>query len=289
MPTPSSFSRRNLIAGAAASLGSGLAAARDPLGEIERKVGGRLGVFALDVLSGRALTRRASERFPMCSTFKAMAVAALLKRVDSGQERLDRFIRYGEADLLSYAPVSKAHLAQGGMTLADICAAAIEYSDNTAANAILAAIGGPAGWTRFVRSLGDARSRLDRNEPTLNTAIPGDPRDTAVPVAMAGDLRRVLIGDALSPASRERLTGWMVDCKTGMARLRAGLPRGWRIADKTGSGENATSNDIAVAWSPRGPIVIICYLTGATAATGDARDAAIADVGRMVAEAFGHG
>jgi len=289
MPTPSSFSRRNLIAGAAASLGSGLAAALDPLGEIERKVGGRLGVFALDVASGRALARRASERFPMCSTFKAMAVAALLRRVDAGEEKLDRFVRYGEADLLSYAPVSKAHLAQGGMTLADICAAAIEYSDNTAANAILAAIGGPAGWTRFVRSLGDARSRLDRNEPTLNTAIPGDPRDTAVPVAMAGDLRRVLIGDALSPASRERLTGWMVDCKTGMARLRAGLPRGWRIADKTGSGENATSNDIAVAWSPRGPIVIICYLTGATGTTGDARDAAIADVGRVVAEAFGHG
>jgi beta-lactamase class A len=278
-----------LIAGAAASFGSGLAAARDPLAAIEAKVGGRLGVYALDVASGRTLAHRAGERFAMCSTFKAMAVAALLNRVDAGKETLDRFIRFGEADLLSYAPVAKAHLAAGGMSLADMCQAAIEYSDNTAANAILAAIGDPGGWTRFVRSLGDAKSRLDRNEPTLNTAIPGDPRDTAVPAAMASDLKHVLLGDALSPASRERLTGWMVDCKTGLARLRAGLPAGWRVADKTGTGENATSNDIAVAWSPRGPIVITCYLTGARAASADARDAAIADVGRLVAETFGHG
>jgi beta-lactamase class A len=278
-----------LIAGAAASLGSGLAAARDPLAAIEARTGGRLGVFALDVASGRTLAHRAGERFPMCSTFKAMAVAALLKRVDAGEETLDRFIRYGEADLLSYAPVAKAHLAAGGMTLSDMCAAAIDLSDNTAANAILAAIGGPAGWTRFVRGLGDAKSRLDRTEPTLNTALPGDPRDTAVPVAMASDLKRVLLGDALSPASRERITGWMVDCETGLARLRAGLPSSWRVADKTGTGDNATSNDIAVAWAPRDPIVITCYLTGAKTASADARDAAIADVGRLVAETFGHG
>jgi len=289
MPTPGSFSRRNLIAGVAASLGSGLAAARDPLGEIEAKVGGRLGVFALDVASGRTLARRAGERFPMCSTFKAMAAAALLKRVDAGEDKLDRVVRYGQADLLEYAPVTKAHVGEGGMALGDLCAAAIEYSDNTAANAILASIGGPAGWTRFVRGLDDGRSRLDRNEPSLNTAIAGDPRDTTTPAAMASDLRAVLLGQAVSDASRERLIGWMVACKTGLARLRAGLPAGWRVADKTGSGAHGTSNDIAVAWAPRGPVIIACYLTGAAAATPEARDAAIADVGRAVAGAFGRG
>jgi beta-lactamase class A len=285
----STASRRCLIAGAAASLCAGLAAAREPLVEIEARVGGRLGVAALDVASGKRLAWRADERFPMCSTFKAMAVAAVLKRVDAGQERLDRFVRYGQADLLSYAPVTKAHVGEGGMKLADLCAAAIELSDNTAANQILASIGGPAGWTGFVRSLGDSQSRLDRFELALNTAIPGDPRDTATPAAMVGDLMGVLVATALSPASRELLTGWMVNCQTGGARLRAGLPGSWRVADKTGTGENATTNDIAVAWAPAGPIVIVCYLTGAHQVSADGREAAIADVGRVVAGTFRRG
>jgi beta-lactamase class A len=279
-------SRRTLIAGAAASFCSGLAAARDPRAEIEARVGGRLGVAAVDVSNGRRLAYRADERFAMCSTFKAMAVAALLRRVDAGQERLDRFVRYGEADLLSYAPVAKAHVADGGMKLGDLCAAAVELSDNTAANLILGSIGGPPGWTRFVRSIGDASSRLDRTEPTLNTAVAGDPRDTTTPAAMARDLKATLLGQALSPASRDLLKGWMIAAQTGLARLRAGLPPAWQVGDKTGSGDHGTSNDIAVAWAPGGPIVIACYLTGADTATSAARDAAIADVGRLVAETF---
>jgi len=279
-------SRRTLIAGAAASLCSGLAAARDPLAEIEAKVGGRLGVAALDVASGRRLGWRAGERFPMCSTFKAMAAAAVLKRVDGGQERLDRFVRYGQADLLSYAPVTRPHVGDGGMKLADLCAAAVELSDNTAANLILASIGGPAGWTGFVRSLGDGLSRLDRNEPSLNSCIPGDPRDTTTPAAMVGDLKAALLGGALSRASRDRLKAWMLATKTGLTKLRAGLPTAWPVGDKTGNNGGGTTNDIAVAWAPRGPIVIACYLTAADAATADARDAAIADVGRLVAETF---
>ena len=168
-------SRRTLIAGAAASVCAGLAASPNPFAAIEARVGGRLGVAALDVASGRRLAYRADERFAMCSTFKAMAVAAVLGRVDNGREQLDRFVRYGPADLQSYAPVTKAHVAEGGMKLADLCAAAVELSDNTAANLVLASIGGPAGWTRFVGSIGDAASRLDRTEPTLNTATVGDP------------------------------------------------------------------------------------------------------------------
>jgi beta-lactamase class A len=280
-------SRRTLIvAGAAASLCAGLAAARSPLAQIEATVGGRLGVAALDVASGRSLSWRANERFPMCSTFKAMAVAAVLKRVDASRERLDRFVRYAEADLLSYAPVTRAHVGEGGLKLADLCAAAVEVSDNTAANLILAAIGGPAGWTGFVRSLGDRLSRLDRNEPTLNTCIPGDPRDTTTPAAMVGDLRAVLLGAALSPASRELLKTWMLAAQTGLTKLRAGLPASWQVGDKTGNNGAGTSNDIAVAWAPGGPIVIACYLTAADAASAQARDAAIADVGRLVAETF---
>jgi beta-lactamase class A len=277
-------SRRTLIAGAAASLCSGLAAARNPFAEIEAKVGGRLGVAALDVASGRRLGWRADERFPMCSTFKAMAVSAVLKRIDAGQEHLDRFVRYTEADLQKYAPVSKAHLAEGGMKLVDLCAAAVELSDNTAANLILASIGGPPGWTRFVRSLGDNVSRLDRNEPALNTCIPGDPRDTATPAATVSNLKAVLLGNALSPASRDKLKAWMIATQTGLTKLRAGLPSAWTVGDKTGNNGGGTSNDIAVAWGSSGPVVIACYLTGADTATADARDAAIASVGHLVAE-----
>jgi len=279
-------SRRTLIAGATARLCSGLASARGPLAEIEAKVGGRLGVAALDVASGRRLAWRADERFPMCSTFKAMAVAAVLKRVEAGQEQLDRFVRYTAADLLSYAPVTRPHVAEGGMKLADLCAAAVELSDNTAANLILASIGGPAGWTRFVRSLGDGQSRLDRNEPTLNTCIPGDPRDTTTPASMVGDLKGALLEGALAPASRHLMKTWMIAAQTGLTKLRVGLPSSWQVGDKTGNNGGGTSNDIAVAWAPGGPIVIACYLTGADAATSDGRDGAIADVGRLVAETF---
>lgn len=279
-------SRRTLIAGAAASLCSGLAAARAPLAAIEAQVRGRLGVAALDLGSGRYLNYRADERFAMCSTFKAMAVAAVLQRVDTGQEQLDRFVRYGPSDLLGYAPVTKAHVADGGMKLSDLCAAAVELSDNTAANLVLASIGGPAGWTRFVRSLGDRKSRLDRNEPTLNTAIAGDWRDTTTPAAMAADLKATLLDRALSEMSRDRLRGWMSASQTGLSRLRAGLPADWQVGDKTGTGDHGTANDIAVAWTPNGPVVIACYLTGAEASAPAARESAIADVGRLVAETF---
>jgi beta-lactamase class A len=279
-------SRRGVLAGAAASLCGGAAFAADALSAIEARIGGRLGVAALDLGDGRRLEHRADERFPMCSTFKAMAAAAVLQRVDAGAERLDRFLRYGPADLFSYAPATRAHVGDGGMKLGELCAAAVELSDNTAANLLLASIGGPAGWTSFVRGVGDGVSRLDRNEPTLNAAIPGDPRDTTSPAAMLGDLRRVVLGPALSAASRDRLQGWMIAGKTGAARLRAGLPPAWRIGDKTGTGDHATTNDIAVAWTPTAPIVIACYITSADASSGDAREAAIADVGRLVAQTF---
>ncbi len=247
---------------AAAMAPSPFAKASERLSTLERSAGGRLGVAVIDAGGSAALLHRADERFPMCSTFKLLASAAALKRVDAGADDLARFIPYGQADLLSYAPVTKAHVDQGGMTLGALCAAAIDWSDNTAANLILNAIGGPAGFTAFARSLGDAVTRLDRDEPTLNTAIPGDPRDTTSPLAMARDLQAVLLGVALSEASRTQLEAWLVADKVGDKRLRAGLPSNWGIGDKTGSGDHGTANTIAILRPPgRAPLLAAVYYT----------------------------
>jgi beta-lactamase class A len=256
-------------------------ASAQALRDLERKSGGRLGVAVIDTGSGTTLLHRADERFPMCSTFKVLAAAAVLARVDRKSEQLDRHIPFSKADLLEYAPVTTARVNEGRMTVAELCDAAITVSDNTAANLLLRTLGGPAGLTAYVRSLHDTVTRLDRDEPTLNTAIPGDPRDTTTPAAMAGNLRTLLLGTALSAASRDRLIGWLVANKTGDARLRAGLPKGWRVGDKTGTGGRGTTNDIAIVWpSGRAPILVAVYLT-ATSAPASAREATLADVARL--------
>ena len=239
-----------------------------------------------DTGTGATIEHRADERFPMCSTFKLLAAAAALKRVDEGAERLDRRIAYGPSDLLDYAPIAKAHVAEGGMTLADLCAAAIDWSDNTAANLVLQTIGGPAGFTQFARSLGDKVTRLDRNEPTLNESLPGDARDTTSPRAMAADMQKVLLGDALSDASRRQLQTWLINDKVGDKRLRAGLPPSWRIGDKTGSGERGSTNTIAIIWPPgRAPLIATVYYTELSAPM-DARNAIHKEIGGLIAETF---
>ncbi len=193
--------------------------------------------------------------------------------------------RFSAKDLVTYSPVTEKHTADG-MTLAELCDAAITLSDNTAGNLLLAALGGPAGITAFARTLGDTVTRLDRIETELNEARPGDPRDTTTPAAMTANLRALLLGDALSAASRAQLTAWLVANKTGDTRLRAGLPAGWRVGDKTGAGANGTNNDVGVFWPPgRAPIVVSAYLTEAAAVPAAQRDAAIAAVGHAVAEA----
>jgi beta-lactamase class A len=262
-------------------------AAEDRIAAIEARLGGRLGVAALDTATSRRIEHRASERFPMCSTFKFLAVAAILSRVDAHQEKLDRFIRYTSADLLEWAPITKAHVQEGGMTLSALCAAAIEYSDNTAANLILNVLGGPASVTQYARTLGDSVTRLDRNEPELNAAIPGDSRDTTTPSAMLADMKKLLLdSDALSAASREQLEAWMLANTTGAAMLRAGLPPGWRIGDKTGNGRNGSMNDIAICRPPnRAPILVAAYFVESKASDQDRR-AAIAEVGRIIASDF---
>lgn len=249
---------------------------------IEKRADGRLGVSVLDMHTGRRIAYRGDERFPMCSTFKLLMVARVLQRIDRGEEKLSRWITYRKADLLEYAPVTREHVGEGGMKLEGLAAATIEWSDNTAANLLLDTIGGPRGYTNFARSLDDTVTRLDRNEPALNTSIPGDPRDTTSPDAMADDLKRVLLGNVLSEESRKRLTGWMIACKTADRRIRAGLPKSWKSGDKTGTGRNGSTNDIAIIWPPgRKPVLMTVYYTQSKADT-PAREAVIADVARIV-------
>ncbi|PDT76243.1 class A beta-lactamase [Bradyrhizobium sp. C9] len=257
---------------------------QEEFARIELATSGRLGVAALDMETGLRASQRGDERFPMCSTFKALASAAVLHRVDRGESSLDQRVQVEAKDILAYAPVAKQHVGSS-MTLSELCEAAITLSDNTAANLLLREIGGPAGFTSFFRTIGDNVSRLDRWEVALNEAVPGDLRDTTSPVAMLKSLQRVVIGDVLQAASRQKLMGWMVANKTGDTRLRAGVPRDWRVGDKTGTGERGTYNDIGVFWPPgRKPIVVTVYLTGASAPT-DKCDEVIANVARAVANA----
>jgi beta-lactamase class A len=281
--------RRTLLT-AAAALATWPALAEEApaaLEAYERETGGRIGLYAENLATGAKLVWRAEERFVMCSTFKASLAALVLARIDAGKDHLEDMISYGPNDLLDYAPAAKGNLTKGAMSVAEMCQATVELSDNTCANLLLARLGGPAALTAFWRSIGDTVSQLDHNEPELNRSPPGDPHDTTTPAAMAGNLRRLVLGEALSPASRDRLTGWMVDCKTGANRLRGGLPKGWKIGDKTGNNGKDASGDIAVAWpASGGPVVISAYTQGGSP-TAPQLQMVFADIGRMVGQRLG--
>jgi beta-lactamase class A len=229
----------------------------------ERDCGGRIGLYARNVTSGAELAWRDQERFVMCSTFKASLAACVLARVDRGQDRLEAMIPYTQKDLLDYAPVAKDNLARGALSVGEMAKAIVELSDNTCANLLLARIGGPKALTRFWRDHGDVTSRLDHNEPELNRTPPGKLEDTTTPRAMALSLEHLALGDGLQPGSRAQLVEWMVNCKTGANRLRAGLPPSWKIGDKTGNNGKDAAGDIAVAWpAPDRPVIIAAYPRG---------------------------
>lgn len=252
---------------------------------LESGFGGRIGVSAIDTGSGRRILHRADERFALCSTFKVVLVSAVLARATGDARLLSSVIRYTRHDLVSYSPVTEKNLATG-MTVAALCAAAIQYSDNTAANLLIRLIGDPAAVTAYARSIGDASFRLDRLETELNEAVPGDERDTTTPAAMADTLRRVTLGDGLDPSGRAQLVTWMLGNTTGETRIRAGVPAGWRVADKTGSGDYGTANDVAVLYSPsRQPVVLTVYTTRPDK---DAKydNATLAAVARIVTATF---
>lgn len=253
---------------------------------LEQKEGGRIGVAAVNLENNQRLEYRASERFAMCSTFKLLLVAVVLSRVDAGKEKLNKLVDFTQSDIQEYAPIAKEHLKEGKMSIAELNAATIQYSDNTAANLLLQTIGGPKEFTRYIRSLGDKVTRLDRNEPTLNSNLPNDPRDTTTPSAMVETMRKLLTGDALSLESKEQLNAWLIGNTTGDKKIRAGMNPAWKIGDKTGSGENGASNDVAIVWlTNKKPFLIAVYYTGADS-SADKKSEVIAQVGRIVKTIF---
>lgn len=279
--TGKTSSRRTVLAlGAGAALaaslpagGSAFAATASPggsrevahrLAALEREHSARLGVHAHDTATGRTVRYRAQERFPLCSVFKTLAVAAVLRDLDRDGEFLAKRVRYTaqEASSSGHAPITgRAENLARGMTIAELSDAAIRFSDNAAANLLLRELGGPAAVTRFARSTGDGVTRLDRWEPDLNSAEPRRVTDTTTPYAIGRTYERLVLGTALEAADRRLLTDWLLGNTTGGERLRAGLPGSWTVADKTGAGSYGTNNDVAVAWPPGRPPVVIAVLT----------------------------
>lgn len=257
---------------------------QDALLDIEATARGRLGMYIIDTANDRELGWRSDERFLMLSSFKLLASALVLARADRGEDSIERRVRYRQQDLVPWSPVTEKHVGGDGLSLAQLCEATITTSDNTAANLILASYGGPVALTAFARQLGDTATRLDRTEPELNfRAASGEPLDTTSPRAMANTVRKLLVGDALTPSSRGRLLRWLLANTTGGKRLRAGVPAGWSVGEKTGTAGN-DANDIGIAIPPqRAPLIVTAYL--AESATDSAtRDSALASVGRLLAQ-----
>ena len=281
--------RRQFLIGAGAILGSKACASvsiprvsgAGSLARLERVHGGRLGICVLDTGTGQALHHRADERFPFCSTIKSILAAAVLGGVDAGKMDLGKIIRYSVDDVLDYAPMVRANLPRGEMAVGELCDAMVTVSDNSAANLILRELGGVGEVNAYLRSMGDSVTRLDRNEPGLNEALPGDPRDTSTPRAMAGTIRQLFLGDALSKASRTLLVDWHRRVATGKARLRAGIPLDWGFVHKTGTGEHGATNDVGVAWPPsEAPMIFVGLFVDSGAPLSD-REFVLAEVARI--------
>lgn len=260
-------------------------AAQALLAELEATSGGRLGVAAFDVANNAHVLHRADERFPLCSTFKVIAVGAALSRSVKEPTLMKQRIAYEASDLVAHSPITQKHAGQG-MTVADLCAAALQYSDNTAANLLMKLLGGPSAVTAFARSIGDETFRLDRWETELNSAIPGDTRDTSTPNNMARSLQGLALNNVLADPQRDQLQAWLRGNTTGASRIRAGVPADWVVGDKTGAGEHGTTNDIAVLWPPTGsPIVLAIYFTQPNKAA-PLRNDVVAAAARIVADAL---
>lgn len=246
---------------AATAPGSKSAAAQTRLAALETASGGRLGVYALNTGDGTVIAHRGDKRFPLCSTFKLVAAAGVLAQHMREPGLLAQRIKYTPIELVSYSPITEKHLADG-MTVAELCAAAIQYSDNTAGNMLIRIMGGPPAVTAFARSIGDEDFRLDRWETELNTAIPADARDTTTPAAMAATVQKLVLGNTLAAPQRDQLQAWLRGNTTGATRIRAGVPSGWVVGDKTGGGAYGANNDVAVLWPPgKPPIVLALYMT----------------------------
>ncbi|MGW0576908.1 class A beta-lactamase [Streptomyces sp. NPDC002920] len=257
------------------------------LSDLEREHSARLGVFAYDTATGRSVTYRADERFPLCSVFKSLAAGAVLRDLDRDGEYLARRIHYTREYVTAagYIPVTGTdENIAGGLTVEELCAAAVSHSDNGAANLLLRELGGPTAVTRFCRSLGDGLTRLDRWEPDLNSAEPWRETDITSPRAIGRTYGRLLLGGALADADRERLTGWLVANTTNIARFRAGLPADWVLADKTGGGSAyGVANDVGVVWPPRRPPLVLAVLSTKYDPAGPTDNPLVARAAELVA------
>ncbi|MCD1278181.1 MULTISPECIES: RTG family carbenicillin-hydrolyzing class A beta-lactamase [Psychrobacter] len=250
----------------------------------ETELGARIGLAVHDLETGKRWEYKSNERFPLSSTFKTLACANVLQRVDLGKERMDRVVRFSESNLVTYSPVTEKHVGKKGMSLAALCQATLSTSDNSAANFILQAIGGPKALTKFLRSVGDDTTRLDRWETELNEAVPGDKRDTTTPIAMVTTLEKLLVGETLSIKSRQQLVAWLKGNEVGDALFRKGVPNDWIVADRTGAGGYGTRAITAVMWPPnRKSIVAALYITE-TDASFEERNAVIAKIGEQIAK-----
>jgi beta-lactamase class A len=256
-----------------------LAAAASPLADIERRHGGRLGVFAIDAGSGRTLAYRADERFLMCSTFKGLLAAQVLSRVDAGEEALDRMVTYTDKDLVFTSPVTQANVGHGAMSVGALCQAILEVSDNTAAILLMKSSGGPAGLTHFIRSLGDAVTRSDRYEPISNHY--SGVLDTTTPRAITKSISKILLGNVLSQTSRDQWESWMIASKPGLKRIRAALPPGWSAGDRPGTSAEGETNDYAIVRPPgRAPLLVAAYYD-APKLSMDVREAVLRETGSV--------
>ena len=259
-------------------------AAKARLEQLEQQCGGQLGLRIVQTSSGRTWGWREDERFPMCSSFKLLLVAQALRLAADGQLRLTEFIRYGNSDLVAWSPITRKQAMRGGMQVGALCAATLATSDNTAANLLIARVGGTAAFTAFMRSLGDEVTRLDRTEPAMNAPDTDTHQDTSSPRAMAQSLQRLLLGNGLPPAQRAQLKTWLQASVTGDRRLKAGLRSGWKIASKTGTSDLGSSNDVGVVWSPSGEAWVVAAFIRNSPADYPVRDASLADVGRWVVQ-----
>ena len=256
----------------------------DELAALEIKAQGRFGLYVLDTVSGAEAGWRGDERFPMCSTFKTLLAARMLYLAQRDEIRLWRKLYYSPSEVVAWSPISEKRAgANGGMTVQELCEAMVLVSDNTAANVLLEASGGPVALTQWLRELGDGTTRLDRNEPSLNTALPGDERDTTTPQAMVQSLQKLLLGDVLEGYARALLQQWLVDSRTGDKRVRAGMPDDWKVGGKTGSGERGTACDTLIVWptAQSAPLLVTAYLTGSPL-DGAGREAVLARAGEAI-------
>ncbi|MFY1693031.1 class A beta-lactamase [Plantactinospora sp. WMMB782] len=246
---------------------------------LEQRYDARLGIYAIDTGTGRTVGYRADERFGYASTYKALAAAEVLDETTDAE--LDRVVRYSADDLVTYSPITERHVAEG-MTLRAIADAAVRHSDNTAGNLLLRHLGGPRRFERELRGIGDRVTDAARYETELNEARPGDRRDTSTPRALAEDLRGYTVGDALDPADRDVLNDWLRGNTTGTELIRAGVPEGWVVGDKTGAGGYGTRNDIAVIWPPDRAPVVLAVLSSRDEQDASYDDALIAQATEIV-------